>query len=277
MATKQKTIRKTVSASGISLHTGEVVTLSLLPAEPNSGICFRRVDLEGKPEIKANVAHVSDLLRNTTLQSGNAKVSTVEHVMSALSGLGIDNAVVELDGGEPPIFDGSATRFVELIEEAGIEEQPTNRVEYMLPAVEIVTEGDRTLVAIPYNGLKVSCTFADERGDFTQYLSLEVTPESYLAEIASARTFTYAEDIEPLIQAGKIKGGSFDSAIVIKGDKILAKDSLRFKNEFVRHKILDIIGDIALLGCPLNAHIVAVKPGHSINSKLTTAIASKMK
>jgi len=277
MATKQQTISKTVSASGISLHTGEVVTLSLLPAEINSGICFRRVDLEGSPEIKADVTHVSDLLRNTTLQSGDAKVSTVEHVMSALSGLGVDNVIVELDGGEPPIFDGSADRFVKLIEEAGVEKQDAIRHEYKLPNAEIVSNGDRTMVAIPYDGLKISCTFADERGDFTQYYSLEVNPESYLNEIAGARTFTYAEDIEPLIQAGKIKGGSFDSAIVIKGDKILAKEPLRFKNEFVRHKILDIIGDIALLGSPLKAHIIAVKPGHSINSELTAAIAAKLK
>ena len=272
----QKTISKPVSASGISLHTGEDVTISILPASVNSGICFRRIDIAGHPEVKANYKNISDLLRNTTLEKGKAKVSTVEHVMSALSGLGVDNAIVELDGGEPPIFDGSAQSFVEMIQEAGVIEQDAVKQTLTLERMEVITEGDRILIAIPHPTLKISCTFADERGGFTQYLSVEVDESNYMNEICKARTFTYAEDIEPLIQQGKIKGGSMDSAIIIKGDKIMAKEPLRFKDEFVRHKILDIIGDIALLGSPLNAHIIAIKPGHSINSKLTAKIAATL-
>ncbi len=276
MAAKQKTLSKQVSASGISLHTGEDITISILPAEIGSGIRFRRVDLDGSPEVKADVSNISDLLRNTTLESGPAKISTVEHVMSALSGLGIDNAIVELNGGEPPIFDGSAKRIVELLEDAGVEEQSEDKNVFTLSSVEMVSEGDRILIAIPHPCLKISCTFVDERGTFTQYFSIEVNEKNYLEDISKARTFAHAEDIEPLVQQGKIKGGSMDSAIIIKGDKIMAKEPLRYSDEFVRHKILDIIGDIALLGCPLQAHIIAIKPGHSINSKLTAKIAAKL-
>jgi len=276
MSKKQTTIARSVSSSGISLHTGEEVKISILPSVADGGIRFRRTDLNGNPEIPADYRFISDLLRNTTLETEDAKISTVEHVMSALSGMGVDNAIVELDGGEPPIFDGSAKQLVSLIEEAGIVELDTPKKILKLDTVETVTDGDRILIALPYAGLKISCTFVDEKGGFTQYLSSEINPETYKSSISSARTFTYAEDIEPLIQQGKIKGGSIDSAIVIKGDKIMSKEPLRFGDEFVRHKILDIIGDIALLGCPLNAHIIAIKPGHSINSKLTAKMGAKL-
>lgn len=273
MSTPQQTLAQSVSDSGISLHTGEVVNLSILPGEPNTGIRFRRVDLPGMPEVQARVSNVSDLLRNTTLESGAAKVSTVEHVMSALHGLAIDNAVVELDGGEPPIFDGSAQRLVEMILSAGIVQQSNPRQSLSLESPVSVMEGDRILIALPYEGFRISCTFADERGRMTQYFSVDVDPEQYVKQIAPARTFTFAEDIESLVQQGKIKGGSIDAAIVIKGETILSKEPLRFQDEFVRHKILDIVGDIALLSCPLRAHIVAIKPGHAINSKLTQKLA----
>lgn len=273
MSTPQQTLAQSVSDSGISLHTGEVVNLSILPGEPNTGIRFRRVDLPGMPEVQARVSNVSDLLRNTTLESGAAKVSTVEHVMSALHGLAIDNAVVELDGGEPPIFDGSAQRLVEMILSAGIVQQSNPRQSLSLESPVSVMEGDRILIALPHEGFRISCTFADERGRMTQYFSVDVDPEQYVKQIAPARTFTFAEDIESLVQQGKIKGGSIDAAIVIKGETILSKEPLRFQDEFVRHKILDIVGDIALLSCPLRAHIVAIKPGHAINSKLTQKLA----
>lgn len=276
MPTQQQTIAKPVSASGISLHTGEEVTISILPAAPDAGVCFRRIDLQGAPEVKAVVSHVSDLLRNTTLEAGIAKVSTVEHVMSALSGMGVDNAIVEINGGEPPIFDGSAKQFVEMIQSAGIVTQASERRELVLDSVETVFEGDRILIALPHDGLRISCTFADERGRLTQYVSVDLDPASYLEQVACARTFTFAEDIEPLIEQGKIKGGSIDSAIVIKGETILSKEPLRFDDEFVRHKVLDIVGDVALLGCSLRAHIVAIKPGHAINSKLTAKLADKL-
>lgn len=276
MNLNQRTITKKVSASGISLHSGENVEISFIPAPANSGVLFRRVDLDGNPEIKAHYKLVSDLLRNTTIGSGDLKIATVEHVLSALIGLEIDNVVVELNGSEPPIFDGSSKVFVELIKNAvPVEQRETRRIFELLETVSVI-EGDRSIVALPYDGLKITCTFADAKGIFTQHLSIDIDPKIYANEIAPARTFTFYEDIETLIKQGKIKGGSLDSAIVIKDNKVMVKEPLRFNDELVRHKILDIIGDLSLLGCPLKAHIIAIKPGHAINNRLTTSIGCLM-
>ena len=272
MELRQRTITHKVSASGISLHSGENVEISFLPAAADAGIVFRRIDLDSSPELKADYKLVSDLLRNTTIGSGYLKISTVEHVLSALRGMGIDNVVVELNGSEPPIFDGSARRFVELIHEAVPVEQDKKRRVIELKETVSVIDGDRSIIASPYDGLKITCTFADAKGNFTQHLSIEIDPEVYERDIAGARTFTFYEDIEELIKKGKIKGGSLDSAIVIKDEKVMSKEPLRYSDELVRHKILDIVGDLSLLGFPLKAHIIAIKPGHSINSKLTTRI-----
>jgi UDP-3-O-[3-hydroxymyristoyl] N-acetylglucosamine deacetylase / 3-hydroxyacyl-[acyl-carrier-protein] dehydratase len=273
---KQRSILREVSTKGTSLHTGEEVHLTFKPAPVDHGVSFRRVDLYGKPEVKPNVEHVTDLVRSTTLSHGHAKVHTVEHVLSALSGMGIDNVIVELNASEPPILDGSARNFVNLIQQAEPVEQAHDRKYFSLAEPVCVSEGNRSIIALPYDGLKITCTSADDRGVHTQHLSLDIDPETYAAQIAPARTFTFYEDIEELLKLGKIQGGSLDSAIVIKGDKILSKEPLRFKDEFVRHKILDIIGDITLLGVPLKAHIVAVRPGHALNARLTAAISEKM-
>jgi UDP-3-O-[3-hydroxymyristoyl] N-acetylglucosamine deacetylase/3-hydroxyacyl-[acyl-carrier-protein] dehydratase len=273
---KQRTILREVSTKGTSLHTGEEVHLTFKPAPEDHGVVFRRMDLYGKPEIRANVEHVTELVRSTTLSSGHAKVHTVEHVLSALSGLGIDNVQVELDASEPPILDGSAKPFVNLLQQAEPVEQTKDRKYFVLKEPVCVSEGNRSIIAIPYDGLKITCTSADDRGIHTQHLSLDIDPDSYAAQIAPARTFTIYEDIEELLKLGKIQGGSLDSAIVIKGDKIISKEPLRFKEEFVRHKILDIIGDIALLGLPLKAHIIAVRPGHALNARLTQALHKAM-
>ncbi len=273
---KQRTILREVSTKGTSLHTGEEVHLTFKPAPEDHGVVFRRTDLYGKPEISANVAHITELVRSTTLTAGHAKVHTVEHVLSALSGLGIDNVLVELDASEPPILDGSAKPFVLLLQQAEATDQKHERKYFVLKEPVVITEGNRSIIALPYDGLKITCTSADDRGIHTQHLSLDIDPEVYAAQIAPARTFTIYEDIEELLKLGKIQGGSLDSAIVIKGDKILSKEPLRFKDEFVRHKILDIIGDITLLGMPLKAHIVAVRPGHALNAKLTAALHEKM-
>ncbi len=273
---KQRTILREVSIKGTSLHTGEEVHLTFKPAPEDHGVVFRRMDLYGKPEVRANVEHVTDLVRSTTLTSGHAKVHTVEHVLSALNGLGIDNVLVELDASEPPILDGSAKHFVNLLQQAEAVEQKHDRKYYVLTEPVCVSEGNRSIIALPYDGLKITCTSADDRGIHTQHLSIDIDPESYAAQIAPARTFTIYEDIEELLKLGKIQGGSLDSAIVIKGDKILSKEPLRFKEEFVRHKILDIVGDIALLGRPLRAHIVAVRPGHALNARLTSGLHEKM-
>lgn len=269
---KQRTIRREVTISGKGLHTGEDVNVTFCPAEVGTGIVFRRKDLYGKPEIKCNIDFVTDLVRGTTIQSGHTKVHTVEHVLSALQGMQIDNVVVEMDASEPPIMDGSSKHFVNALQQAEPIEQAANRDYFALEEPVCVTEGSRSIIALPYDGLKITCTSADDRGLYTQHLSLEIDPEIYISDIAPARTFTFYEDIEKLLKMGKIRGGSLDCAIVIKGDKILSKEPLRFKDEMVRHKILDIIGDVALLGMPLKAHIIAVRPGHALNAELTKAL-----
>ena len=261
-----------VSLSGSALHTGEPVTLALKPAPAGTGIVFRRVDLAGQPEVKPRVDQIVDLVRATSIQSGHAKIATVEHVLSALNGCGIDNVIVEMNASEPPIMDGSAKPFVNLILEAEPVEQEVEREYFILDQPVSVTRNNSSLIALPADTLKISCTSADDRGIHTQHLSLTIDPDTYITQIAAARTFTIYEDIEELIKLGKIKGGSLDCAIVIRGDKIISKEPLRFKDEFVRHKILDIIGDLMLLGLPLKAHIIAMRPGHAINAELTRAL-----
>ena len=273
---KQRTLAREVSIKGNSLHTGDAVTMTLKPAPVDHGFVFRRVDLNGTPELRPRVDFVTDLVRATTIQVGHAKVQTVEHVLSALSGCGIDNAIIEMDAAEPPILDGSAKPFVDLIMQGEPMEQATDREYFTLDAAVSVTKGQSSIIALPSDDLRISCTSADDRGIHTQHLSLLIDPDSYMTQIAAARTFTIYEDIEELLKLGKIKGGSLDCAVVIKGDKIISKEGLRFKDEFVRHKILDIIGDITLLGLPLKAHIIATRPGHAINAELTKALAAKL-
>ncbi|MCF7689652.1 MAG: bifunctional UDP-3-O-[3-hydroxymyristoyl] N-acetylglucosamine deacetylase/3-hydroxyacyl-ACP dehydratase [Cephaloticoccus sp.] len=273
---KQRTLAREVSIQGTALHTGDAVTLTLKPAPAGHGIVFRRIDLNGSPELKPLVDQVTDLVRSTTIQSGHAKIHTVEHVLSALSGCGVDNVIIEMNASEPPIMDGSAKPFVNMILEAEPVEQEVERDYFTLDAPISVTKGDSSIIALPCDELKISCTSADNRGIHTQHLSLTIDPDVYITQIAAARTFTIYEDIEELLKLGKIKGGSLDCAVVIKGDKIISKEPLRFKDEFVRHKILDIVGDIVLLGMPLKAHIVATRPGHAINAQLTQALFEKL-
>ena len=272
---KQRTLLREVSIKGNALHTGDAVQLTLKPAPVNHGIVFKRMDLHGHPEIKPRVDLVTDLVRATTIQQGHAKIHTVEHVLSALSGCGVDNVIIEMNASEPPILDGSAREFVKLIQQGEPVEQDAEREFFALADTVSVSRGNSSIIALPYDGLKITCTSADDRGIHTQHLSLTIDPEVYVTQVAAARTFTIYEDIEELLKLGKIKGGSLDSAIVIKGDKIISKEPLRFADEFVRHKILDIIGDIVLLGLPLKAHIVATRPGHALNAELTKVLFEK--
>ena len=272
---KQRTLLREVSIKGNALHTGDAVHLTLKPAPVNHGLVFKRTDLQGQPEIKPRVDLVTDLVRATTIQQGHAKIHTVEHVLSALSGCGVDNALIEMDASEPPILDGSAREFVKLIQQAEPVEQDAEREYFSLTDTISVSRGNSSIIALPFDGLKITCTSADDRGIHTQHLSLTIDPDIYITQVAAARTFTIYEDIEELLKLGKIKGGSLDSAIVIKGDKIISKEPLRFNDEFVRHKILDIIGDITLLGIPLKAHIVATRPGHALNAELTKVLFEK--
>ena len=273
---KQRTLARAVSITGTGLHSGAPVQLTFKPAPANHGLVFKRSDLHGQPEIKPRIELVGDLVRNTTVQDGHAKINLVEHVLSALHGCGIDNVLIEMNAAEPPIMDGSARPFVNLIMEGEPVEQDKERVYYRLDAPVSVIKGNRSIIALPHDGLKITCTSSDDRGYHTQHLSIEIDPETYMAQIAGARTFTIYEDIEELLKLGKIRGGSLDAAIVIKGGTILSKEALRFKDEFVRHKILDIVGDIVLLGLPLKAHIVATCPGHQLNADITRAIFDRM-
>ena len=273
---KQRTILREVSIKGKSLHTGEEVNLTLKPALENTVVIFRRIDLLGKPELKPLIDLVDDLVRSTTIADGHAKVHTIEHVLSALSGCGVDNVLIEMDASEPPILDGSAKHFVNLIQQAEPVEQDAEREYFVLEEPISVTRGNSSIIALPHDGFRITCTSADDRGIHTQHLSLDLDPETFVAQVAPARTFTIYEDIEELLKLGKIKGGSLDSAIVIKGDKIVSKEPLRFKDEFVRHKILDILGDITLVGMPIKAHIVGVRPGHALNAELSKVLRKKL-
>ena len=273
---KQRTILREVSIKGKSLHTGEEVNLTLKPAAEDTGVIFRRIDLFGKPELKPLIDLVDELVRSTTIADGHAKVHTIEHILSALSGCGVDNVVIEMDASEPPILDGSAKHFVNLIQQAEPVEQDAEREYFVLDEPISVTRGSSSIIALPHDGFRITCTSADDRGIHTQHLSLDLDPETYVAQVAPARTFTIYEDIEELLKLGKIRGGSLDSAIVIKGDKIVSKEPLRFKDEFVRHKILDIMGDITLVGMPIKAHIVGVRPGHALNAELSKVLRKKL-
>lgn len=269
---KQRTLGKEASVKGKALHTGQEVTLTLKPAAPNTGLVFRRIDLFGKPEVKPVSEMITDLERKTTVSSDAVKLHTIEHVLSALSGMAIDNAIIELDASEPPIVDGSARPFTTLIHQCGIIEQAEVREIFTLTHPITINEGSRSIIALPFDGLRITCTSADDRGIHTQHLTIDIDAETYEAQIAPARTFTIYEDIEELLKKGLIQGGSLDSAIILKGDKVVSKEPLRFKDELVRHKILDILGDIVLAGVRLKAHIIAVRPGHALNARLAAAV-----
>jgi len=276
LSDRQHTLAKSVSMTGTSLHTGEQVTLTLQPAPENFGFKFRRVDLEDKPFIPALAEKVQKVERATTIAEGGVNVHTVEHVISALTGMGVDNAIIEMDANEPPIADGSAMPYVELIKSAGLAEQKEARKVFEIrePIYQETRDGT-ILTIVPDKKFRISCTNVGPDGRFTQYFSTEINPETYEKEIAAARTFVYYEDIAPLMQKGLIKGGTLEAAIVIRGDSLLSKQPLRFQDEFVRHKILDIVGDLMLSGKRILGHVIAVRPGHGPNTELARAIVKQ--
>ena len=251
--------------------------MSFLPAPPNSGIRFRRLDLDGRPEIEARIENVSDTTRSTTLSKGNIRVHTVEHVLATFAGYGIDNVVVELDANEPPIADGSARAYCRMIETAGISPQPEKREPYTATAPLVFEVGESVMSVFPHDRLKITCTSADKQGRFTQFYSAEISPEIWERELAHARTFCFYEEIEYLIKNGLIKGGSLENAVVIRDDAVLTNEPLRYPEEFVRHKMLDMLGDLALVGRPLLAHIIAVKPSHTANCELARQIVAQLR
>lgn len=272
-ADAQHTLAGPATLEGTSLHTGGKVTLTIKPAPENHGFKFRRVDIPDQPFIDADVDKVQTVERATTLAEGSVKVHTVEHVLSALCGMGVDNAIIEMDSNEPPIGDGSSKPFVELIKKAGIVAQSAPRKTWEIREPIHHECGNGSLLTIvPSKTFRVSVTNVGPDGRFAQYFSSEVTPEIYESEIAPARTFVYYEDVKPLLEKGLIKGGSLENAVVVRGDQVMSKEAVRFDNEFARHKALDLIGDLMLSGKRILGHVICVKPGHGPNTQLAAII-----
>jgi UDP-3-O-[3-hydroxymyristoyl] N-acetylglucosamine deacetylase/3-hydroxyacyl-[acyl-carrier-protein] dehydratase len=276
IAELQHTLAKSAGFNGTSLHTGEKVTLKLQPAPVDHGIKFKRKDLAEEPTIDANIANLKMVERATTIGEGAVRVHTVEHVLSALSAMGVDNAIIEMDANEPPIADGSAAPYVEVIKKAGTtaQEAPRRFFDVREP-IHVESKSGSLLVLLPDDKFRVSCTQVGPNNRFTQFFSAEISPALYEREIAPARTFVFYEEVAPLMEKNLIKGGSLENAIVVRGDAVLSKEPLRFADEFARHKILDIIGDLALIGTRIRGHVIAVKPGHAVNAELARAIVKQ--
>jgi len=263
----QRTVQKKVTFSGIGLHTGHDVTMHLVPAVVNSGVVFQRIDLPGEPIIPASIEYVQDTSRSTMIGVGNCSVQTVEHLLAAVSAAGIDNLCIQVTAPEPPIADGSSLPFLQLIEEAGIKEQEAKKNEFKVLEPIYFSEGSCHLVALPSDEFKVSYTLHYPKTKIigSQYFSFHFSKESFKEEIAPCRTFALYEEISLLMERGLIKGGSLENAVVIKDDVIFSKEGLRYKDEMVRHKVLDLIGDLFLIGSNFSAHIIAICSGHRTN------------
>jgi UDP-3-O-[3-hydroxymyristoyl] N-acetylglucosamine deacetylase len=265
----QRTLKTAIRTTGVGLHTGARVELGLRPAAPDTGIAFHRVDLPGAPTIPGDAHHVGDTRLSSTLKSGAASVSTVEHLMSALAGLGIDNLHVDVAGPELPIMDGSAGPFVFLLQSAGIVEQKAaKRYLRVLSPVE-VRDGDKWARFEPFDGFKLDFAIDFPHpvfGSENRNVVIDFAEHSYVKEVARARTFGFMQDVEARRAAGLGLGGSLQNAIVLDETKVLNSEGLRYENEFVRHKVLDAIGDLYLLGCPLIGQYTAHKTGHALNN-----------
>lgn len=266
---RQRTLRNSIRATGVGLHTGEKVYLSLKPAPVDTGIVFRRVDLDPVVEIEARAENVGETTLSTTLVKGNVRVSTVEHLLSAMAGLGIDNAYVELSASEVPIMDGSAGPFVFLLQSAGIEEQDAAKKFIRIKKPVTVKQGDKVASFLPFDGFKVSFAIDFDHPVFHGRkvdAEIDFSTTSFVKEISRARTFGFMHEIEYLRSKGLARGGSVDNAIVVDEYRILNEDGLRYEDEFVKHKILDAIGDLYLLGNSLIGEFRACKSGHALNN-----------
>ena len=268
---RQRTLKNVIGATGVGLHTGKKVYLTLRPAPVNTGIVFRRVDLDPVAEIPAALDRVSDTRLSTTIEHNGVRVSTVEHLMSAFAGLHIDNAIVELDSDEVPIMDGSAGIFVFLIQSAGIEMQSAPKQFIRISKPIEIRDGDKWARFEPYDGFKVSFSIDFDHPSMqssAQEATIDLSKISFAKEVSRARTFGFLQDVEALQEAGLARGGSLDNAIVMDDFRVINDDGLRYGDEFVKHKILDAIGDLYLLGCPLIGSFCAHKSGHGLNNRL---------
>jgi len=276
---KQRTLKSVIRATGVGLHTGEKVAMTLRPAPPNAGIVFRRIDLPAPVDIAADAFNVTDTRLCSTLETDGVKVATVEHVMSAFAGLGIDNAYVDLTGSEVPIMDGSAAPFVFLIQSAGIEQQPAPKRFFRIRNPVEVKDGEKWARFEPFDGFKLSFSIEFDHPAFersAQTACVDFANTSYVKEVARARTFGFIQEVEALRESGLALGGSLDNAIVVDEYRVLNAEGLRYSDEFVKHKLLDAIGDLYLVGHPLIGAFSAYKSGHALNNRLLrAALASK--
>ncbi len=274
---KQRTLKNTIRATGVGLHTGEKVYLTLKPAAPDTGIVFRRVDFDEPVEITACPENVGDTQLSTTLVKDNVRISTVEHLLSALAGLGIDNAYIELSASEVPIMDGSAGPFVFLIQSAGIAEQDAPKQFIQIKQPVIVNDGEKWAKFTPFNGFKVSFSIDFDHPAFrgrAQKAEVDFSSTAFVKEVSRARTFGFMRDLEMLQKNQLALGGSPDNAIVMDEQRILNEDGLRYDDEFVKHKVLDAIGDLYLLGHSLIGEFTGYKSGHHLNNKLLRALVA---
>jgi UDP-3-O-[3-hydroxymyristoyl] N-acetylglucosamine deacetylase len=271
----QRTLKRPVACEGVGLHSGATVQLGLMPAPVEHGIVFVRADLPGKPALPALAKNVVDTALATTLGVGEARVATVEHLLAALAGLGIDNARIEVSGPEVPIMDGSAEPFAALVAEAGVRVQEAPKSMLVIRRPVSVTDGDKHAAFTPAKRFKIDCTI-----DFShpliadQRFALEFSDQTFAREVARARTFGFLRDVEKLKALGLARGGSLSNAIVVDEFSILNPEGLRFPDEFVRHKLLDTLGDISLLGCPVLGHLSVFKSGHALNHALVKTVLS---
>ncbi len=272
---KQRTLKSVIRATGVGLHSGEKVELTLRPAQPNTGIVFRRLDLPQPADVRADAYKVGDTRLCSTLEDGVVKVTTVEHLMSAFAGLGVDNAYVDLTGSEVPILDGSASPFVFLLQSAGIVEQSTAKRFIRIKKTVEVRDEDKWARFEPYAGFKLSFSIVFDHPAFEktgQQVVIDFAETSYVKEVARARTFGFMQDVESLRASGLAMGGSLDNAVVMDEYRVLNTDGLRYTDEFVKHKILDAIGDLYLLGHPVIGAFLAHKSGHALNNALLRAM-----
>jgi UDP-3-O-[3-hydroxymyristoyl] N-acetylglucosamine deacetylase len=271
---KQRTLTKKISTTGVGLHTGTKVSLTLRPAAVDTGIVFRRIDLETPVDIPARATNVTDTRLSTLIEHDGARVSTIEHLMSALAGLGIDNAYVDISGPEVPIMDGSAGPFVFLLQQAGIDEQKAAKRFIRIKSPIEVRNGDKLARFDPHNGFKIDFSIEFPHPVFgaeNKHVVVDFAEDSYLKEISRARTFGFMQEVETMREMGLALGGSLDNAIVLDEFRVLNNDGLRYDNELVKHKVLDAIGDLYLLGSPLIGAYTAFKSGHALNNQLLRA------
>ena len=272
---RQRTLKNVIRATGVGLHTGEKIYLTLRPAPVDTGIVFCRVDLETVTQIRARPENVGDTRLSTTLVNKDVRISTVEHLLSAMAGLGIDNAYIDLSAAEVPIMDGSAGPFVFLIQSAGIEEQNAPKRFIRIKKPVQVEDGDKTARFEPFDGFKVGFTIEFDHPVFksnTQHSEIDFSTTSFVKEVSRARTFGFMHEIEQLRERKLALGGSLDKAVVLDDYRVLNEDGLRYRDEFVKHKILDAIGDLYLLGHSLIGAFSGYKSGHALNNKLLRAL-----